>query len=169
MIKWAEKTVKVSALKPFERNPRRIGEDAFDRLKKSLSENGYHQRIITTKDLRVIGGHQRIKALKELGLKEVPVLVPDQALSDDQFKRLLIQDNLPFGEWDFEILSADFSIEELTDFGMPEKWLGLGEEVEPKADAEPGDVDDEDDARIVHCPKCKHEFSILTEKKSKKR
>jgi ParB-like chromosome segregation protein Spo0J len=72
MIKWTEKSVKVSALKPFERNPRRISQEAFNRLKKSLSENGYHQRIIVTKDLRVIGGHQRIKALKEIGLKEVP-------------------------------------------------------------------------------------------------
>jgi hypothetical protein len=53
-------------------NPRRISQEAFNRLKKSLSENGYHQRIIVTKDLRVIGGHQRIKALKEIGLKGVP-------------------------------------------------------------------------------------------------
>lgn len=60
MIKWSEKTVKVSDLKPFERNPRRISQDAFNRLKKGLAENGYHQRIIATKDLRIVGGHQRI-------------------------------------------------------------------------------------------------------------
>jgi site-specific DNA-methyltransferase (adenine-specific) len=110
VIKWSEKTVKVSDLKPFERNPRRISQDAFNRLKKSLAENGYHQRIIATKDLRIVGGHQRIKALKELGLKQIAVLVPDKELSAEQFRRLLIQDNLPFGEWDFELLSADFSI-----------------------------------------------------------
>jgi hypothetical protein len=168
MIKWTEKTVKVSALKPFERNPRRISEEAFSRLKRSLEESGYHQRIIATKDLRIIGGHQRKRALHELGIKQIAVLVPDQDLTDEQFRRLLIQDNLPFGEWDFELLSADFSIEELTDFGMPEKWLGLGEEEQPGADGS-GTEADEDDARIVHCPKCQHEFSILTEKKPKKR
>jgi hypothetical protein len=54
------KNIKVSVLKPFERNPRRISEDAFNQLKKSFSESFYHQRIIATEDLRVIGGHQRI-------------------------------------------------------------------------------------------------------------
>lgn len=168
MIKWTEKTVKVSALRPFERNPRKISETDFERLKKSLQENGYHQRIIATIDLRVIGGHQRIRALKELGYREVQVLVPDKTLSDAQFRKLLIQDNLPFGSWDFDILSADFEVEELVAFGMPESLL-IGDEDEPEsAEAGVGDAED-DDARIVHCPKCKHEFSILTEKKAKKR
>jgi len=167
MIKWTERTVKVKDLKPYERNPRRISQDAFNRLKKSLTKNGYHQRIIASKDLRVVGGHQRIRALRELGIKEIAVLVPNKVLTAEEFRRILIQDNLPFGEWDFELLSADFSIEELTDFGMPEKWLDDGEEAEPEKD-ETGS-DDEDDARIVHCPKCDHEFSILTEKKAKKK
>ena len=168
MIKWTEKTVKVSALKPFERNPRKISEADYDRLKRSLTENGYHQRVLAMKDLRVVGGHQRIRVLKDLGIKEIAVLVPDKELKDDQFRRILIQDNLPFGSWDFDLLSADFEVEELIDFGMPESWLGLGEETASEEEAGAADADD-DDARIVHCPKCKHEFSILTEKKAKKR
>jgi ParB-like chromosome segregation protein Spo0J len=167
VIKWTEKTVKVKDLKPLERNPRRISKEAYERLKKSINENGYHQRVLATKDLRIIGGHQRLMIFQELKIKEVPVLVPNRDLTDEQFRRLLIQDNLPFGEWDFELLSADFSIEELTDFGMPEKWLGLGEETEPEGEST--DAAGEDDARIVHCPKCNHEFSILTEKKSRKK
>jgi ParB-like chromosome segregation protein Spo0J len=87
MIKSTEKTVRVSVLKPFERKLRRISEDAFSRLKKSLQESGYHQRIIATKDLRVIGGHQQIRALRELGIKQVPMLVPDKELTDEQFRR----------------------------------------------------------------------------------
>lgn len=168
MIKWTEKTVKVKDLTPFERNPRRISTEAYERLKKSITENGYHQRVLATKDLRIIGGHQRLKIFQELKIREVPVLVPNRDLTDDQFRRLLIQDNLPFGEWDFELLSADFSIEELTDFGMPEKWLGLGEETGPEDD-KAGAGADEEDSRIVHCPKCNHEFSILTEKNPKKK
>ena len=49
MIKSTEKTVKVSALKPFDGNPRRNSENAFNRLKRSLSESGDHQPIIATK------------------------------------------------------------------------------------------------------------------------
>jgi hypothetical protein len=111
VIKWTEKTVKVSALKPFERNHRKISEADYARLKKSLTENGYHQRVLATKDLRVVGGHQRICVLSDLGIKEIAVLVPDKELTDDQFRRILIQDNLPFGSWDFDLLRADFEVE----------------------------------------------------------
>jgi hypothetical protein len=166
VIKWTEKTVKVKDLKPYERNPRRLSEKDYERLKKSLTENGYHQRVLATKDLRVLGGHQRIRCLKELGIKEIAVLVPNRDLSSEEFKRLLIQDNLPFGSWDFDLLSEDFDIEELINLGMPEDWLGVGEETGPGED---GRNAEEEDARIVHCPKCQHEFSILTEKKAKKR
>jgi len=42
MIQWTEKTVPVSSLKPYERNPRLITKEAYDCLKKSISELGYH-------------------------------------------------------------------------------------------------------------------------------
>jgi ParB-like chromosome segregation protein Spo0J len=167
VIKWTEKTVKVKDLKPYERNPRRISEKDYERLKKSLTENGYHQRVLATRDLRVLGGHQRIKALQELGIREIAVLVPSRDLTRAEFKRLLIQDNLPFGSWDFDLLSEDFEVEELIDFGMPQDWLGLGEET--AAGSESDGAAEEDASRVVPCPKCGHEFSILTEKKPKKK
>ncbi len=123
MIAWREKIVKVADLKPYERNPRRISPAAFAKLKDSLKENGYHQRILATTDLRVIGGHQRIWALNDLGIKEIAVLMPDAELTDDQFRRLLIQDNLPFGEFDFEMLANDFDVNELLDWGLPDDLL----------------------------------------------
>ncbi len=169
MIKWTEKNVKVSALKPFERNPRKISESDFERLKKSLQQNGYHQRILAMKDLRVVGGHQRIRALRDLGIKEIAVLVPDRELTDEEFRRLLVQDNLPFGSWDYDLLSSDFDVQELIEFGMPEAWLGLGEETEDKSSAEGESGSDDEASRIVPCPKCGHQFSILTEQKPKTR
>lgn len=124
LINWTERTVDVKALQPYERNPRRITKEAFEKLKASLRDNGYHQRCIVTPDLRVIGGHMRIKALTELGIKQVPVLVPDRELTVDEFRRMLVQDNLAFGEFDLEILSADFEVPELLDWGFPEALLG---------------------------------------------
>ena len=123
MINWNERTVKVDDLSPFERNPRKISESQYKKLVSSLKENGYHQRILATQDLRVIGGHQRKRALKELGINEIAVLTPDRELSDEEFKRLLIQDNIPFGEFDFAMLASDFDAKDLADWGMPEDWL----------------------------------------------
>lgn len=119
-IIWAEKTVPLKSLKPYERNPRRITKEAFDRLKNRISRLGYHQRIICQPDGGVIGGHVRLRALKELGHKDVKVLIPNRALSDEEFREALISDNGQFGEWDMDMLSADFEIEELIEWGVPE-------------------------------------------------
>lgn len=121
---WVEKTVDVKTLKPYERNPRRISKEAFEKLKASLRDNGYHQRILCTSDGLVIGGHMRIKALTEIGVKQVPVLVPDRELTEEEFRRILVQDNLSFGEFDLDILSADFEVPELLEWGFPEALLG---------------------------------------------
>lgn len=122
-INWSDKTVPVASLQPYERNPRRISKQAFDKLKSSLKDNGYHQRIIAQPDLRIIGGHQRIRALQELGIEEITILVPDRELTNEEFRRILVQDNLPFGEFDMDVLSADFDREELLQWGMSEALL----------------------------------------------
>lgn len=120
---WHEKKIPLAKLKPFERNPRKISALAYQKLKESLESAGYHQRILATPDFRIIGGHQRIKALKELGYSDVIVLVPDRTLSDDEFRKLLIQDNLPWGEFDMEMVMMDYTQDELVDFGMPDSWF----------------------------------------------
>lgn len=122
MITWTERKVAVSALVPYERNPRRISPASRARLKASIQEMGYHQRIVAQPDLRVIGGHQRIDVLKELGITEIIVLIPNRELSQKEFSRLLIQDNLPFGEFDFDVLTNDFKLDELKNWGMPDEW-----------------------------------------------
>jgi DNA modification methylase len=135
-IVWAEATVPLKDLKPYERNPRRISKEAFAKLKQSIEQDGFHQRILCTPDFRVIGGHQRIKALKELGWNEVQVLTPDRELTEDEYRRLLIRDNLQAGEWDMDELANAFTIEELKDWGFPENLLPSQEGVvnEPEGD-----------------------------------
>lgn len=139
-ITWTDKTVSVADLQPYERNPRSITKGAFEKLKSSLRDNGYHQRIIAQPDLKVIGGHQRIRALQELGITEIVVLVPDRELSHEEFRRILVQDNLAFGDFDFDILSADFDIEELRDWGMSDALLDNFVESTEDGNTDPDDV-----------------------------
>ena len=140
MIVWTEKTVPLAQLKPYERNPRIITKEAYDRLKAAIQGLGFHQRMVCQPPdekgcFPIIGGHQRLKALSELGFKEIQILVPDRPLTTDEFRQLLIQDNLPFGQHNFDILAADFELEELLNWGMPEAWLIGKEEEEKKAEA----------------------------------
>ncbi len=69
-IQWIEKISRLNDLRPFEQNPRRITKEQFEKLKQSLREDGYHSRIKATPDGRIIGGHQRLRALRELGYSE---------------------------------------------------------------------------------------------------
>lgn len=123
MITWTEKNVPLVDLKPYERNPRVITKAAYEKLKKAIADLGYHQRIIVQPDLSVIGGHQRIRALTDLGIKTINVLIPNRPLTVPEFRQLLVQDNLAFGDFDMDILSADFEKEELLDWGMPPSAL----------------------------------------------
>ena len=126
MLNWTSKTIQISELKEYKHNPRRIGKKEFEKLVSSIKEDGYHQRIIVNQDNVIIGGHQRKKALLEAGLKEtdtVEVLIPDRALTPEELDRINIRDNLPYGEYDFDILANRFNVETLVDFGLPGDML----------------------------------------------
>ena len=124
-IEWTERRVAVKDLRPNENNPRRIAPEDRERLKKSIQEMGYHQRLLVTPDLRIIGGHQRRELFLELGMKEIIALVPSRELTDEEFDRLSIQDNLSFGEFDLKKLGIGFKINKLIEWGMPRSTLGF--------------------------------------------
>lgn len=129
-IEWTERRVAVSDLIPYEKNPRRISKEQRERLKKSILEDGYHQRALATPDLRLIGGHQRLDIFKELKLKEIIILVSSRDLTTEEFERILIRDNVFFGEFDLKKLGA-FNLDKLFEWGLPRSiggFLGEGED-----------------------------------------
>ncbi len=126
MLNWQSKIISISQLKEYENNPRKISKEEFKKLVTSIKEDGYHQRIIVNQDNTIIGGHQRKKALLESGLKssdKIEVLVPDRNLTKEELDRINIRDNLAFGEYDFDILTERFDMEELLSFGMDKDML----------------------------------------------
>lgn len=140
-IVWSTQKRKISELKDYERNPRNIGKDEFNKLVESLKQDGYHNRIAVNLDNVILGGHQRKKALLKAGWKsndEVEVLVPNKLLVGDDFDRINIRDNLPYGSFDFDVLANNFEAQQLIEWGMPEDWLKF--EVE-EIEAEEGDND----------------------------
>jgi len=148
---WLTETRRLSDLRPFERNPRVISASQFDKLKQSIVQDGYHSRIKCTSDGKVIGGHQRLKALKELGFDQIEVLVPDRALSDDDFKRICLRDNHNNGTWDMDILGSDYDLEELRAIGLHEVM-----NIAPMDDGAPEDTG----RKMVCCPSCQHVFPV---------
>ena len=152
-FQWVEKIVRLTDLVPYERNPRNISESQYDKLKSSIKEDGYHSRIKATHDLQVIGGHQRLRVLAELGYKEVPVLIPSQPVDFETFRRIVVRDNVTNGVFDIDVLACDYDLDELKLWGVDEA-LCL-----PPVEDEPEVAEDTRSGNWYKCPKCEHEFS----------
>jgi ParB-like chromosome segregation protein Spo0J len=114
------KLVKLSEIKSNPNNPRIIKDDKFRKLVKSIQEFPKMLEIrpvVVNADMIVLGGNMRLKACKEAGLKEVPVIFADD-LTDDEQKQFIIKDNVGFGEWDWDMIANEWEPELLEDWGL---------------------------------------------------
>ena len=73
--------------------------------------------IVVNDDMIVLGGNMRLKACKEAGLKEVPVIKASD-LNEEQQKAFIIKDNVGYGEWDWDMLANEWDEEELVEWGL---------------------------------------------------
>jgi hypothetical protein len=115
---------KITEIKPNPKNPRIIKDDKFNKLVKSIKEfpEMLEKRpLICFTDvdnkLVVLGGNMRLKAAKEVGLKELPVLLADD-WTEEQKAQFLIKDNVGFGEWNWDELANEWDSETLEEWGL---------------------------------------------------
>jgi ParB-like chromosome segregation protein Spo0J len=114
------KTVKISDIKSNPNNPRLIKDDKFKKLVKSIQEFPQMleiRPIVVNQDMIVLGGNMRLKACKEAGLKEIPIIYADD-LTEEQQRQFIIKDNVGFGEWDWEMIANEWDAEQLDDWGI---------------------------------------------------
>ena len=114
------KLVKLSEIKSNPNNPRIIKDDKFRKLVKSIQEFPKMleiRPIVVNQDMIVLGGNMRLKACKDVGLKEVFIVKADD-LTEDEQKQFIIKDNVGFGEWDWEMLANEWEADLLEDWGM---------------------------------------------------
>jgi hypothetical protein len=101
-----------------------IRDEKFNKLKKSIEDfpDMLEKRplvVFTDKDGKfvVLGGNMRLKAAKELGIKELPVIVADE-WTEEQKAQFLIKDNVNFGEWNHEELANEWDAIQLQEWGL---------------------------------------------------
>ena len=95
----------INELKYAHYNPRKKlkpEDKEYQKIKKSIEEFGYVEPIIINKDNTIIGGHQRLTVLKDLGYEEVDVIQID--IDKTKEKALNIALNKITGEWDYAML-----------------------------------------------------------------
>lgn len=110
------KMLKISELKPYEKNPRK-NDEAAKYVAESIKSFGFKVPIVIDKDNVIVAGHTRYKAAKKLKLKEVPCIVADD-LTDKQIKAYRLADNkvAEMSEWDFDLLNEE--LDDLFNFDM---------------------------------------------------
>ena len=116
------------------KNPRILKDDKFIKLKKSLQDDPemLQLREVIAYDnngeLVVICGNMRLKALKELGIKEVPTKILPNETSVEKLKAYTIKDNVSFGDHDWEVLANEWNSEELESWGLDVPVFEVDEE-----------------------------------------
>jgi ParB-like chromosome segregation protein Spo0J len=135
----------VSALNPAPYNPRKINPKMFAALKANILRFGFLQPLVVQERGKVIiGGHQRLKALKEICVEhekpvpKVPCVFVD--VTDTEAKRLNLALNRIEGEFDARLLgelfvelrARDTTLEQFSEIGFePEDVTKYIHVVEP--------------------------------------
>ena len=132
MITWNLEVVKLSKLNEYIKNPRTLDKTQAHHLKESIEKFGLCEPIVINTDFTIIGGHQRVRTLKSLNIKEAQVFVPSRALSEKEFEELHIRLNKNVGDWDFDILANVWNLEDLVQWGFTLDEL----EIQPEKQSE---------------------------------
>ena len=112
--------LKTELLIPADYNPRKDlkpGDPEYEKLKRSIEQFGYVEPVIWNKTTsHVVGGHQRLKVLLDMGITEVECVVIE--MNEEKEKALNIALNKINGDWDKDKLmllitdlqGADFDV-----------------------------------------------------------
>jgi len=118
--------VNINSLNPAEYNPRQISNKQYEDLKASMEKFGCVDPIIININPErlnvVVGGHQRLRILRELGAEKVPTVSVN--LSQEDERELNVRLNKNGGEWDMDLLS-NFDVVDLKEWGFKDIELGF--------------------------------------------
>ena len=119
--------VSISSLNPAEYNPRQITNKQYLDLKSSMEKFGCVDPIIININPErlnvVVGGHQRLRILRELGAEKVPTVSVN--LSEEDERELNVRLNKSGGTFDMDILANEFDIVDLKEWGFKDIDFGL--------------------------------------------
>ncbi len=145
-MNWKLQTFKLSQLKAHPKNPRQISKDQMVHLENVIAKFGMIDKPVINLDMTIIGGHQRVKILKKMKIKELECWVPDSLLEEKDVEELMIKHNLNQGSWDFDALANNFEVMDLLGYGFSEEQLfGITKDVQELTG------EDEDDGSLTPC------------------
>jgi ParB-like chromosome segregation protein Spo0J len=128
--------VLIKDIKPNPNNPRLVKDDKFAKLVQSIKDFPQMldiRPIVVNKDMIVLGGNMRLKACKEAGLTEIPIIKAED-LTEEQQREFIIKDNIGYGEWDWNIIANEWDEQVLEHWGLEIPIFKDSEETEDLSD-----------------------------------
>jgi len=167
--------MKTSKLKFNPNNPRKCSKDKLEKLMRSIESFPEMMKlrpiVYDPETMQVLGGNQRLAAIRKLGMKDIPDewAIAATDLTPEQQKEFALRDNVQLGEWDFEMLSVEFAEFDLAEMGIEVPEIDVknpsfddsdttDEDVE-NTDISPKTNDDKQYLELI-CPECGHEYTI---------
>lgn len=148
--------VNINQVRGNKNNPRIIKDDKYKQLVKSIKffpEMLWKRCLVVEsneKGFTVLGGNQRLRAINEVfktprqdllseisgvpnektilafyDSKQIPVELCDD-WTIEQKREFIVRDNVDFGEWDINLLSTEYDLDELEDWGIKMIDYSLG-------------------------------------------
>lgn len=159
MINWTLQTISIKQLKANPKNPRQISKEQVQHLEELIKKYGMIDKLVVNADMMVVGGHQRLKILKKLKIKEVECWVPDRLLDKDELDHLCVGLNLNQGKWDYDILANEYEMIDLLKWGFSEDQLvGDCKDAEEKISEIGKEAEEKSSKKTKNCPNCGHEL-----------
>jgi len=102
--------VPIDTLRPAERNPRTHSKAQIGQIAASVDTFGFNNPLLVDRENRVVAGHGRLAAAKELGLTELPTLRIEH-LSEAQLRAYALADNQIATQagWDEALLAVELN------------------------------------------------------------
>lgn len=154
----------IDKLIPYFRNPRK-NDHVVDRMVSQIKEFGLPIPLFVRPDGLIIDGHLRYKALKKLGVTDVPVLIDDN-WTEAKVKafRIAVNKSAEWADWDIGYLALE--MQELEAFDYDLSLTGFNEKeineicgkfnFEAASESEQGKLDEK---KPIICPNCDHAFT----------
>jgi hypothetical protein len=139
-------------------NPRYIRKDKFESLKRNIEQD---PKFLYTNELKVfeyegkfvvISGNMRLRACKQIGIKEIPCKIIPQDWTAEDINKEAIYSNVESGEWDTEMLANEWGEMPWKDWGVDVP--GMQKDDEQSEDEEEIKQQDNTKTECQTCPTC---------------
>lgn len=120
--------VGIERVKPWAKNPRGIKRDDFERLKKQIRDLGEYKPLLCYEEggeYVVLGGNMRLRAYRELGVKEVDISIVE-APSEARKIQFALSDNDRAGFYEEDKL-AELVLPEVPNLDLSQFKVDIGE------------------------------------------